>query len=251
VPGGGKVYPATIAIPRHEIFRRAILTIVDAVRSQYLGKSIVYMGRYDSGSKWIFCTTGPYMLSAVAREVFSEEEQIQEHAHAHLQHEHDSLSAEQHAEHARDLHLQPGDANFTYTYTLYARDFHAFGGQFKPVWSDPKKHYMHRMHHHHIPLLKEYGGNNAVLLEGRIITADGKELFVVEHGQRRGFRDWDAFLDNQFNLRKAHMMTLEELQKIPLNETVVTSEEAPARIAARDHPVAVPSKHRVCVPPNL
>jgi hypothetical protein len=53
------------------------------------------------------------MLSAVARELLSEEEQIQEHAHTHMQHEHDALSAQQHAEHVRDLHLQPDDANVT------------------------------------------------------------------------------------------------------------------------------------------
>lgn len=233
---------AMLAMPRHELFKRAIETIVDAVRTQYLGEPINYVGRYDGGAKWIFCTTGPNMLSAVAREVFAEQEQIQEHQHSHLQHEHD---AQDHTEHIKDQNLQPRDANFTYTYTLYARDFHAFGGQFKPIWSDPKKHYMYRMHHHHIPLLKEYAW------EGSIITADGRELFLVENGHRRGFKDWDAFVDNKFNLRAAKTVSVEVLQRIPLNETAVTSEEAPARLERREKQAASASKHRICVPPEL
>jgi mannosyltransferase OCH1-like enzyme len=230
---------AMAVIPRHKLFQRVIETVVDAVRSQYLGEPINYMGRYDSGSKWIFCSTGPNMLTAAAREVFAEQEEIAEHQHAHLQHEHDTQDV---AEHIAEQQLQPGDANFTYTYTLYARDFHAFGGQFKPMWTDPTKHYMHRMHHEHIPLLKEYS------LDGKIVTVDGRELFLVENGQRRGFRDWDAFVDNKFNHRAAKILSKEALEAIPLNSTVVTSEEAPTRLALRE---TTQPKHTVCVAPEL
>lgn len=240
---------AIAAIPRHELLKRALETVVDAVRSQYLQRPIVSVGRYDSGAKWIFCTTGPQMLTAVARELFAEQDDIQEQQHSHPQHE-NKLDAQDAAQHLAEQKLKPGDPNFTYTYTMYSRDFAQFGGQFKAVYSDHKKHYMHRMHHEHIPLLTGHGLVSVESLEGLIVSCNGRELFLVENGHRRGFRDWDSYVDCKFGMHGKKTITEALLLSIPLNATVVTSEEAPGIIARRASAESGRvEKNRICVDP--
>lgn len=240
---------AMATMPRHKLFKRAIETVVDTIRSQYIGQHIVYMGRYDQGYKWIFCSTGPNMITAVAREVFSEQENMTEHTTEHSYLPHNLLPSTN----SNSSKVEPIE-NITYTYTLYARDFAPFGGKFKPVWTDPTKHYMYRMHHQHIPLLKAYGYDSlhdSNFLEGKLVTTDGRELFFIENGQRRGFENWDAFVDNQFNLRHARRISTEDMSRIVYNTTFITSAEAPAlsaRRKAREAEIEA-RKPRNCQPP--
>lgn len=130
---GGKklVNWAMGAMPRHRLFYRVLETIVDSVRSQYLHNPIQYFGKSDFHSKWIFCTTGPDMMTPVAREVFAEQDLL-EQEHAAVLHD-PATTTTSSSSHAQNHALAPGDANFTFTYTLYARDFSNFGGIFKPI----------------------------------------------------------------------------------------------------------------------
>ena len=212
-----------MSIPRHELFKRTIETAVASIRAQYLGVSFNYMHRYDRGYKWIFCTTGPPMMTAVAREVFLEQEELAEqHQHRHALHDTDS-SHQAIADHHLEQQLQPGDANYTYTYTLYGRDFGHFGGQFKVVWSDPKEHYMHRMETGRVSLLRDYHGIHVSQLEGKLVSLNGREFFYVMNGTRMAFQDWDAFVDNGFNIKAVMTIPSAVFEKLPLNKVMVQS----------------------------
>lgn len=213
---------AMAAMPRHRLYYRALETVVDSVRSQYLGRPIQWFGMGDFHVKWIFCTTGPNMITAVAREVFAEQDLLeQQRSSAALDHPATPVAPA----------ARPGDANFTYTYTLHGRDFGNFGGRFKPVFGDVEQHYMFRMNKHRIPLLRAYADIGVGAWEGKVVTASmGREMFLVENGTRRSFRDWDAFVDNHFTLKEVVHVEKVQLDAIPFNAAVVTSVEAAARV---------------------
>ena len=91
-------------------------------------------------------------------------------------------------------------------------------------------HYMHTMQKFNIPLLASYVELSKDNMHGRIITANGKELFLVLNGERRGFLNYDAFLSFHFNLRQVAHITQELLDSIPLNNTLLTEQDAVMKI---------------------
>ena len=172
---------------RHPIMQRIIENVVEALRQNYLRRPVVHMLRYDFKWKAVMCTTGPSMLTATLREMV-----LQNNASA--------------------LHLK-----------VCKRDFVEYGGVFK-VWDlNDTNHYMSTMHHQHLMVLKEYlPMPPADMYEGKLITVDKKEIFLVLDGMRRGFKDFDTFQGLGFNLRNTHHITEAELKHIKSNRTVLT-----------------------------
>lgn len=110
---------------------------------------------------------------------------------------------------------------------------------------------MFRMNKYQVPMLREYAHLSAAQQwEGHVITADNRELFLVENATRRGFRDWDAFVDNHFHLRAVVHLEKDVLLGIPPNSQVVTSEEAPVRTARLEQAERERKRH-LCVAPDL
>ena len=187
---------AIFAQARHPIMLRTLGNIVDLVRREYLRKSVVNMHpRYDAKWKLVMCTTGPPVLTASAREVLL-------------------------------------DYNETgVQYTLHKRDYINYGGVFKmPDMEDGKqesKHYMHTMQKYNTPLLSSYKELERSDYHGRVISSDGKELFLVmDNGNRRGFTDYDAFQAFHFHLKDVITLQPEKFAWFALEDKLLTVEEA-------------------------
>ena len=200
------------AAPRHPILLRAMTNLVELIKMEYLRVSVVYMRRYDARWKICMCTTGPAMLTASAREYV--------------------LELQQQGAHLEDLE---GEGKLI---KVVKRDFHDFGGVFKVPdtrpSNGPSTHYMFTMQQHRIPLLREYSEFNALNLEGKLVTGDGKEIFLVQDFQRRGFKDFDSFLAMDFRLHHVKHLDMAKLLELPLNSTLITEEEAREKKVAED-----------------
>ena len=148
------------------------------------------MYRYDARWKLCMCTTGPAVLTASAREVVLE-------------------------------------SNHTINYKICRRDFHDFGGVFKmPDDSSKTTHYMFTMQKYSIPLLGEYIELSNEELEGRLISSDGKELYLIYNGTRNGFTNYDTFLAFHFNLRHVLKLPKDRVESFPLNATLLCMQDA-------------------------
>jgi hypothetical protein len=190
------------AAPRHPIVFRTMENIVELIKLEYFHKSVVNMYRFDARWKLCMCTTGPSVLTASAREVVLE-------------------------------HNETGSEEF-FGYKVLRRDFHDFGGVFKMPDYDvapPKDggrggHYMHTMQKFNIPLLGHYAELGLEELEGRVISGDGKDLFLLENGTRRGFADYETFLQFHFSIRHVVMLDPSKVSSLPLNGTLMGPHDA-------------------------
>lgn len=185
---------AIFARARHPIMLRTLENIIDLIRKEYLRKSVVNIHpRYDVKWKLVMCTTGPPVLTASARELVL-------------------------------------DYNETgVQYTLHKRDFINYGGVFKMPdnHQEEEKHYMHTMQKYNTPLLSSYKELDRSDYVGRVISSDGKELFLVmDNGTRRGFTDYDAFQAFHFHLKDVITLPPEKFAWFSLEDKLLTVEEA-------------------------
>lgn len=208
---------AVFAEPRHPIMLRTMSNIVDLIRLEYLRKSEVHMYKFDARWKLCMCTTGPAVLTASARETVLEVDREIKH--------NSTSSTTDH------LPMPLSNVQSILRYKIYKRDFHEYGGVFK-VYDNTdnggkeSSHYMHTMQKYNIPLLAQYADLDGSNMHGRLITGDGKELFLVLNGERRGFEDYDTFLAYNFNLRQVAHLSMTLVESIPLNSTRLTVEDA-------------------------
>jgi len=180
------------AAPRHPIIYRTMENIVELIKLEYFRKSVVNMYRYDAKWKLCMCTTGPAVLTASAREIV-----------------------------LGSNHTNAVD------YKIYKRDFHDFGGVFKMPDDSPKTgHYMYTMQKFTIPLLADYAELTNEELEGRLISSDGKELYLIYNGTRNGFADFDTFQAFHFNVRHVLKLPKERVDSFPLNSTLLSMQDA-------------------------
>ncbi len=91
---------------------------------------------------------------------------------------------------------------------------------------DASGHYMYTMQKFNIPLLSEYKTLEGKDLEDRVISIDGKELFMVKNGVRRGFADYDAFVAFQFHLKDVLVLPAATVLAFPLNPTLLSATDA-------------------------
>jgi hypothetical protein len=180
------------AAPRHPIILRTMFNIVELIKLEYFQKSVVNMYKHDVRWKLCMCTTGPAVLTASAREVI----------------------------------LENGESGVNYK--LFKRDFQDYGGVFKmPDDSVKNTHYMHTMQKFNIPLLGAYAELENDELEGRIITFDGKDLFLVQNNTRKGFANYETFTAFHFHLRHMIHISQARLEMFPLKGTLTLADAPP------------------------
>jgi hypothetical protein len=191
--------------------------IVELIKLEYFRKSAVNLYKYDARWKLCMCTTGPAVLTASAREII----------------------------------LQYGDKNVNYK--LFKRDFQDYGGVFKmPDESSKATHYMHTMQKFNIPLLKEYAELENDELEGRLISEDGKDIFLVINGTRKGFADFETFTTFHFNLRHVLRLPKERVEYFPISATLtlqdaIEAASQPVRLTGTGPPVKENPPHKFVV----
>eukprot|EP01039_Chlorochromonas_danica_P000548 gene548-589_t len=185
---------AMLAAPRHPILAEVMKNAVDIIKHEYFQDSV--MRSLNTMYRWesIMCATGPSLLSGTAREMVLE-------------------------------------AKVPFTYKLAGLDFRDYGGKFKafhmPVKNDPN-HYMRNMQNkggsrllsHYLPEQPV----NATILEqwqGEAIQGqNGKEIFYVDKGHRRGIPNFDTLLALNFTMADVRVISDAKLSTIPLGESM-------------------------------
>jgi hypothetical protein len=179
--------------PFHPIIHQTLSNIVIMLRQEYLRKSTLSLPPHSA--KWMhcMCLTGPTAFTASAREMI--------------------------------LHFGSEMENLM---TVHKRDFLQFGGVFKMYYADTtnKNHYMHTMQAFNIPILHSYSDDHdnttkvfdlGSTLNGKIVTSNGRELFLIMNGERRGFHDWDTFLALHIKQLRVVRVDSVDLERIPLS----------------------------------
>jgi hypothetical protein len=129
---------------------------------------------------------------------------------------------------ARELAFLLGDS---FKYRLGGPDFKQYGGKFKavhmPVKNDPN-HYMRNMNRGkggHTDLLISYLPEEPVSeiqlkeWKGQAIQGqNGKQIFYVENGKRRGIPDFDTFLAYNFTMADVIVISDTKMATVPLGD---------------------------------
>ncbi len=176
---------AMVSAPRHPIIAQTMINAVEIIKHEYLRDSVLRSLGY--AHKWaaIMCATGPSLLTGSAREV--------------VLRENDTVVV-------NGVRTTYGKAH----YKLAETDFREYGGRFKavsmPVKNDPT-HYMNLMKSKGLTLLREYMPETPISAEqlkewqGKAIQGqNGKEIFVVDGGKKRGIPNYDTFLAHNFTM---------------------------------------------------
>lgn len=188
---------AIISAPRHPVMEQVMKNAVEIIKHEYFQDSVMrslfQMYRWEA----IMCATGPSLLSGTAREMVI-------------------------------------DGKVPFTYKLAGLDFRDFGGKFKafhaPVKNDPN-HYMRIMGHNSQKgapsLLSHYMPEHPVdaeqlkKLQGCAIQGqNGKEIFVVDEGKRRGIPNYDTFMALNFTMADVYVLSDAKISSIPLGSSM-------------------------------
>ena len=167
--------------------------IVEIIRSDYQMNPFVRSFKEAYTWNLVMCSTGPAVFTGSAREVFFEDP---------------------------DLKVK-----------LASTDFKDYGGKFKAVSTRPsevKGHYMNmgRGNQAH-GLLKAYAKEEALSpaqlqsLDRKAIQGhNGKQIFVMEDGKKRGIPNWDTFVSLGYSLGHVVVLTDFKMGRIELGEDI-------------------------------
>lgn len=191
----GNVVPnwALAAAPGHPFLARTMKNIVEVLRHEYLMDPV--MRDLKFAFKWmsVMCATGPYLMTASAREVIMEN--------------------------------PPG-----LKYKLANCDFRDYGGKFKAIRvllrNDPN-HYMNKLEKGQIRLLSSYMPEPPVTKEqlksweGEAVQGqNSKEIFVINDGKKRGIPNYDTLLALNFTMAAVRVITDAKLEMIPRGDSM-------------------------------
>ena len=185
---------AIISAPRHPVIAELMKNAVEIIRREYFSDSVLRSMNTMFCWEAIMCATGPSLLTATAREL-----------------------------------VRDGSKGFTYK--LANLDFKDYGGKFKaiyvPVKNDPN-HYMRNMGKRgQSQLLKEYLPEQPVSSEllkswqnQLVQSQNGKEIFVIDNGQKRGIPNYDTFMALNFSMADVIVLTDAKVGSIPLGPSM-------------------------------
>jgi ribosomal protein L44E len=176
---------AMFAAPRHPVYLRALQNIVEIVKSMYLRQSVVHLNRWDVKFKPIFCTTG-FVLTYSIRELELEGA------------------------------LSPAEVP-----RISVNNFREYGGNVKAIstQNDPS-HYRKQLKNHAPTFLTEMVPLDMEhflqYLEGKAVMGDGgKEILLIQNGQKRQFPDYETFLKMEFTDKHTKHISDFILNQIP------------------------------------
>ena len=186
---------ALFSAPRHKVLERTMTNIVEIIKSDYFMEPHVRSFREAFRWNLVMCSTGPAVFTGSAREAYF---------------------------------LDP-DVKIKVT----ATDFKDYGGRFKAVSTRPSEVKGHYMNMHHAKddgnkgLLKEYkregalGAEQLKALEKKAIQGhNGKQIYVVEKGKKRGIPSWDTFVSLGYTLTDLVVLTDFKIAAIPTGEDI-------------------------------
>jgi hypothetical protein len=179
-----------MSAPHHIILRNALENFVKLVELEYIGLGAIKMQKWDKYSKHIYCTTGPFMFTATAREAVIQSKAV-----------------------SNNSTLLSG-------YRLASRDFLKEGALFKVINSNSdKSHYTHAKDGS--KFLTQYANEDVVVsavkdfvhgreMEGQVIMGRSKrDVYYLEKGIKRPIGGMDIF--EAYNLSLVHVIHLSDL----------------------------------------
>jgi hypothetical protein len=186
---------AFLTSPRNILVEHIIKNSVEIIVEEYHRDSVLRSLHTSHAWEIIGCATGPTLFTATARELAFK--------------------------HGKDFQYRLGGA-----------DFRDYGGRFKavhmPVRNDPN-HYMRNMNRHggHTDLLVSYltekmpDESQLAVWQGLPIQGqNGKQIFLVEKGKRRGIHDWDTFVALNFTMADVIVISDAKIASIELGEAI-------------------------------
>lgn len=186
---------AFMASARNIFLEEMLKNLVEIIIQEYKRDSVLRSLNTAHAWEIIGCATGPSMLTGTARE----------------------------------LVIRLGDK---FKYRLGGADFRNYGGRFKavhmPVRNDPN-HYMRNMNRRggHTDLLTHYLPEQMVTEEqlkvwqGKPIQGqNGKQIFYVDNGKKRGFNDWDTFVNMNFTMADVIVLSDSKIASVPLGDSL-------------------------------
>jgi hypothetical protein len=192
----GRTVPnwAMFSAPRHRILERTMHNIVEIIRSDY--QMNPYVRSFKEAYTWnlVMCSTGPAVFTGSAREVFFEDPTVK--------------------------------------VKLANTDFKDYGGKFKAVSTRPsevKGHYMNmgRGSKAAVGLLKDYAKEEPLspaqlqALEQKAVQGhNGKQIFVIEGGKKRGIPNWDTFVSLGYSLNDVIVLTDFKMTRVEIGEEI-------------------------------
>lgn len=173
---------AIFSAPRHPIMLKAMSSVVEVLKYEYLVKSVMKKSTFDFPWKICMCATGPSLLTAAAAEVVIEKK----------------VDAE---------------------YRIAGRDLSEFNGRFK-VSSDRQSetHYMKLMQQRvsSPSLLRSY---STTIENGTLIQlGNDKTVYAVFNNKKCSIPDFTTFLAMNFSLSKVQYMASDQFENITLGE---------------------------------
>ena len=158
---------AMFSAPGHPVIRRTMEHIVNLIKAEYLGESLIKMSPHDHRGKLLMCaTTFPITLSA--RELV--------------------------LENFPDLGLRTADF-----LAEFAAEMKAWFNDHSPT------HWVKMIHKRRVPYLRDYAPPRVESFEGRLVQAPGqREIFLVLNGTKHGFPNMDTFLALKYDLGNVH-----------------------------------------------
>lgn len=175
--------------PRHPLLLRIIEHVVQLIRFEYVGRTMIKMSPADARGKLLMCAS-TFPINLAARELLLEVLQK-----SNLQ----SVTEAQ-----RAIGFRVGTEQFR----EYDADMKAWNNDHR---SDRWFKVLKKQ-----PYLRDYGVPDEKVLEGRLVQPQGKaSIYLIEKGVKRQFGSFDRFLDLGYKLDLVQSVPMQVLKNIP------------------------------------
>lgn len=190
-----------MSAPHHLLMKNALENFVRLVELEYIGLSAVKMQKFDVYSKHVYCTTGPFMFTATAREVV-------------IQGSSKSTKLSSNSTTAATTKFLTG-------FRLASRDFLKEGALFKVINSNADKTHLHYTKVKDSNHFLTHTASDAVVadavrvfvnspeMEGQLIMGRSKRnVYYLEKGIKRPLGGMDVL--NAYNFSLVHIIHLSD-----------------------------------------
>jgi hypothetical protein len=198
-----------MAAPRHQFLKNALDNFVELVELEYLGISALKMQKHDKYSKHVYCTTGPFLLTASCREAASELI-VKTSANKSA-----TLADMMSASNFRVAGNMGCESGTRCNYRLTSNDFNDEGGRFKVVAvnEDPKHYTRVKTTDKNSNFLLDYANETIVSgavheklltqIESQLVKGHSRpSIYFIGNGTKRSIGNMDIFNKYEFSLVK-------------------------------------------------
>lgn len=172
---------ALFAMPGNPLLYRIMTHIVNLIKNEYLGNSLIKLSPSDHRGKLLMCAS-TFPITLAAREMILEQK-------------------------GTEIGLRVGSEQFA----EYGGDMKAWNNDYNP------NRWVKVMQKKRVPYLREYAPPRIDQYEKKLIQAqNSREIFYVEHLKRHSIPNFDTFLAMNFSLDSVHILPPQVVNLIPI-----------------------------------